>query len=346
MRIANLMFGRGLGGIEQAFLDYNEALLMAGHEVLAITHPLAKINTDIEGELTCSTLNNLGSWDPTAGFRLSRMLKAFKPDATISHGNRALTLTHKAKRHAGLHVGVTHNYKLKHFKKLDVIFAITKDLQRTAVNAGSNLTHIARIPNMVRMPHYPVARIAKPNTQPVVIGAMGRMVEKKGFAHLIGAAAKLKVMTRLPFKIMIGGEGEELGALKKLIKKHKLQDIVELRGWVDDKAAFFAECDIFCLPSLHEPFGIVLLEAMAHGTPIVAYKSEGPSEIFMEHPDAGLLVPLGNIGALADTLSRLLPNQAQRDFLTQQSRAAVEQEFALAMVSKKIDTALKRFIHT
>ena len=66
----------------------------------------------------------------------------------------------------------------------------------------------------------------------------------------------------------------------------------------------------------------------------------------MEHPDAGLLVPLGNIGALADTLSRLLPNQAQRDFLTQQSRAAVEQEFALAMVSKKIDTALKRFIHT
>ncbi len=346
MRIANLMFGRELGGIEQAFLDYNEALLMAGHEVLAITHPLAKINNEIEGELTYRTLNNLGGWDIASGFKLRRMLKEFQPHATISHGNRALQLAHKARKHTGLHVGVTHNYNLKHFKKLDIIFAITKDLQRAAVDAGSNLTHIVRIPNMIRLPKEPIKRTPKAENEPLIVGAMGRMVEKKGFDHLIKAAAKLKVMTRLPFKLVLGGEGEELGNLKKLVKKHKLEDIVEFRGWIEDKAAFFAECDVFCLPSLHEPFGIVLLEAMAHGTPIVAYESEGPHEIFMEHPDAGLLVKLGDVGALADTLSRLLPNPAQRDFLIQQSREAVEREFALPVVSRKIDSGLKRFIHT
>ena len=345
MKIANLMFGRGLGGIEQAFLDYNEALLMAGHEVLAITHPLAQINEHITGDLNYRTLTNLGGWDVVASAKLRKMLKNFKPDATITHGNRALHLTQRTGKAKGLHVGVTHNYNLKAFKKLDIVFAITKHLRRSAIESGVSDTHIFRIPNMAHLPDYVPERRVKEEGAPLVIGTMGRMVEKKGFHHLIEAAAKLKAMTRLNFKIVIGGEGEDLPKLKKLIKKHNLQDTVELRGWIDDKMAFFAECDIFCLPSLHEPFGIVLLEAMSHGTPIVAYESEGPHEIFMEHPDAGLLVKLGDIGSLANNLSSLMANETQRKFFSKQARLAVEEEFALPVVSQKIDAALKRFIH-
>ena len=84
---------------------------------------------------------------------------------------------------------------------------------------------------------------------------------------------------------------------------------------------------------------------MSYGTPIVAYESEGPHDIFTEHPNAGMLVPVGNVGALAESLSRLLPNPVQRDFLIQQSRRAVEEEFSIAVVSRKIDAALNRFIH-
>ena len=345
MKIANIMFGRELGGIEQAFLDYNAALKLAGHEVLAITHPLAQINPQITGDVTYRALNNLGKWDLTSAYKLNNMLKNFQPDATITHGNRAISLTHKAKKHAGLHIGVTHNYKLKQFHKLDLIFATTKDLRRCVAESGIALTHITRIPNMIKLPQHRPERIEKHAGEPLIIGTMGRMVAKKGFDHLIEAAAKLGVMTRLPFKIIIGGEGEEKSTLKRLIKKHKLQDKVELIGWVEDKAEFYNRCDVFCLPSLHEPFGIVLLEAMSYGTPIVAYESEGPHEIFTEHPDAGLLVPVGNVGALAETLSRVLANPVQRDFLIQQSRKAVEEEFSIPVVSRKIDTALNRFIH-
>jgi glycosyltransferase involved in cell wall biosynthesis len=342
MRVANLMFGRELGGIEQAFLDYNDALLMAGHEVLCISHPLARINERISGDLTSRTLSNFGNWDPIAAFKLGRMLKAFKPDATITHGNRALHLTHKKRKYAGVHIGVTHNYNLKAFSKLDAIFATTRDLQRQALEAGANLTQIDRIPNMVRAPEELPEKPEKSKDDPVIIFTLGRMVAKKGFDQLIEAAAKLRVMTRTPFKIIIGGEGPESPKLRSLIKKHKLHDIVTLQGWIDNKADFYHHCDIFCLPSLHEPFGIVLLEAMAHGVPIISYDSEGPRQIFKEYPDSALLAKTGDVGALAERLSRLMHNPAQRGFMAKQAREIVQQEFALPVISQKIDRALRK----
>lgn len=346
MKIANIMFGRGLGGIEQAFLDYNYALTMAGHEVLAITHPLALINPQISDGVTARSLNNFGSWDFLASMRLRKMLKEFAPHATISHGNRALHLTHKAKKYCGLHIGLSHNYSLKHFQKLDVVFAITKDLRETLISAGIPIARIARIPNMVHLPEAVVQKAEKPADQPIIIGTMGRMVAKKGFDHLIDAASRLSALSRQPFKILIGGDGDEKASLIARIKKHKLEDKVELIGWVDDKAAFFAQCDIFCLPSLHEPFGIVLLEAMAHGSAIVAYASEGPKEILTQHPEAGILVKNTDYGALAENLSRLIGNPAQRNFLAAQARLAVEQDYSIAIVSKKIDAALKQHVPT
>lgn len=345
MRIANLMFGRELGGIEQAFLDYNEALLMAGHEVLAVTHPLAQVNSRITGNLSYKTLANLGSWDVGSALKLRALLKEFRPDATITHGNRALLLARKAKKYAGLHVGVTHNYHLKYFDRLDLVFATTKDLQSKVVESGIPLSHIVRIPNMVRLPEKPIEHKVKKDGDTLIIGSMGRMIERKGFAQLIEAMAKIKAFTRVPFKLVIGGDGEEKTALEKLVKKHKLENHVEFCGWVTDKADFFQRCDVFCLPSLHEPFGIVLLEAMAYSTPIVAYDCEGPHDIFMAHPDAGMLCPVGDIGGLADRLTGLLQNPAKRKFLTTQARAAVEKEYSMQVVSQKIDTALKRYIH-
>ena len=66
---------------------------------------------------------------------------------------------------------------------------------------------------------------------------------------------------------------------------HGLAGCAGFPGWVDDKPAFFAGIDVFCLPSHHEPFGIVLIEAMAQAMPIVATDSEGPSEILRDGID-------------------------------------------------------------
>src|SRR6202034_4671627 len=102
----------------------------------------------------------------------------------------------------------------------------------------------------------------------------------------------------IPFKAVLAGEGEEEGALRDLAREKGLGEELRFAGWVTDKQAFFDSIDLFCLPSHHEPFGIVLLEAMAQGLPVVATASEGPSEI-LEAGEPGVLVPTNDAGALA-----------------------------------------------
>lgn len=344
MRIANIMFGRRLGGIEQAFIDYNQVLIHNNYQVLSVTDPNASVKVQQHSNLTHATLANNGNWDPLAAHRLKRLLKKFKPDATILHGNRAIRLAQLSGKHAGLHVGVTHNYRLKSFANLDLVFATTKDLHRAAFENGVLSSHIEIIPNMINAPVKLARKPKGGESAPIIIGAMGRLVEKKGFDQLLQSIAKLKTMTRANFKLILGGEGEEEAHLRQMIESLNLSKDVELLGWVNDKRAFYQRCDIFCLPSLHEPFGIVLLEAMAYGVPVVAYESEGPHDIFMAHPESGIRVPVGDTGELATAIERLIHDPTQREYLIKNGFETIQKEYSLEKVAQKIEVALSKHV--
>ncbi len=106
---------------------------------------------------------------------------------------------------------------------------------------------------------------------------------------------------------MIAGDGEDRIALERTIRALSLAENVALPGWVHDKAAFWPTIDIFCIPSLHEPFGLVLLEAWAAGKPVISTDSEGPSSI-AEHDRDALIVPRNDPQALAQSIRLLLAN--------------------------------------
>jgi glycosyltransferase involved in cell wall biosynthesis len=336
MKIANLMFGRGLGGIEQAFLDYNEALLLAGHEVLAVTHPLAAITPEITGNLIHSTLTNRGSWDVFAARRLRSVFTEWQPQAIICHGNRAVSLALLSQYPAPV-IGITHNYQLKRFHRLDAVIAITTQLREAALQAGVAAEKISLIPNMVRLPaKVEENTVSLPHT-PLIIGAMGRMVEKKGFHLLLDALAILKA-EGVPFILHLGGTGRQEQALRKQATRLGIETQVKFCGWVEDKTVFFAGVDIFCLPSLHEPFGIVLLEAMAHQRPVIAFASEGPSEIIRQ--GEAIMVEKCNVSGLAEALANAIQRPEDLRSLASAGRALVEREYALEAISKKINTLL------
>jgi glycosyltransferase involved in cell wall biosynthesis len=337
MRIANVMFGRGRGGIEQAFLDYNEALLMAGHEVLAITHPLALMNTQITGQLEHATVSNYGNWDIFSAKKLAKIYRNWKPDVMISHGNRALNLNHAAAESA-MHLGVTHNYQLKHFGKVDAVFATTQSLESRVLELFPHMP-VARIPNMVRL----APGRAERAPGPIVIGAMGRMVAKKGFDLLLQAMQKLHAQ-QPDVKLLLGGDGPLLRVLKKQVKESGLQEVVTFAGWVEDKTTFFEQVDIFCLPSLHEPFGIVLLEAMAHHVPVISFASEGPRDI-IQHDEAWLIAA-GDVDKLAEALAKLAQSEADRAALRERGHALVENNYAMPVISQHMDKALQAFSAT
>ena len=151
--------------------------------------------------------------------------------------------------------------------------------------------------------------------------AIGRHVVQKGFDVLLHAMKQLS--TRGPScDLILAGDGAEHGALQALRARLNLEESVLFTGRVDHHTALslFAGCKIFVLPSRHEPFGIVNLEAMAAGKPIVASRVGGVPEIVIDGEN-GLLVPPEDPDALAATLGRLFNDEAWQLRLGQAGRA-------------------------
>jgi glycosyltransferase involved in cell wall biosynthesis len=140
--------------------------------------------------------------------------------------------------------------------------------------------------------------------------AIGRHVRQKGFDILLHAMKQLGPAGD-PYDLILAGDGVEHEPLKSLATALGLGDRVVFPGQVDHPAAIslFAGCKVFVLPSRNEAFGIVNLEAMVAGKPIVAARVGGVPEIVLDDEN-GLLVAPENPSELAETLRRLLADEA------------------------------------
>jgi len=323
MHIVNAMFSKGLGGIEQALVDYSEALKIQGHKVSVIISPKAKIKAALLPiGVNIIEVKNFAAWDFFAKAYIKKIMKQLAPDAVIAHGNRAISLTGRSNNFPI--IGVTHNYSIKHLIGLDAILATTNDLRANVISGGQPENSVYKLPNMVRAVSgsSQSSDNSDKSPRPITIGTMGRFVKKKGFDVFIRAIADLKARG-LEFKALIGGGGEEEENLKKLASDLGIGESLEFIGWVNNKAQFFDNIDIFCLPSLHEPFGIILLEAFAYKKPVVAADSEGPSEIISNNEDA-LLVPKGDAKSMADAILRLCDDTELAKKISQNAFAKAE----------------------
>lgn len=133
-----------------------------------------------------------------------------------------------------------------------------------------------------------------------IVFFMGRLIGYKGLEHLVDAAAMLPE----GYTVLIGGEGPLLEPLQRRIDSAGLGDRVTLLGRLPDHetAAYYTACDVFCLPSVMrtEAFGIVQLEAMSLGRPVIATTIPGSGTGWVNsHGVSGLNVPPGDPGAIA-----------------------------------------------
>jgi glycosyltransferase involved in cell wall biosynthesis len=136
--------------------------------------------------------------------------------------------------------------------------------------------------------------------------AVGRLVPQKGFEVLIDAFALLADDPMFDWNLVVAGDGPEMGALSDRVARMKLSQRITLVGRTDRRTTtdLFTSAALFVLPSRHEPFGIVVLEAMAASTPVIATAVGGVPE-FVEDGVNGLLVPAGDVRALAYAIRRL-----------------------------------------
>lgn len=338
MKITNVLFARSRGGLEQVFIDYGEAQALAGADVHMICQPdMPYIDVIKNLPVTVHTITNKGAADLGCIFKLHRLINQINPDVTIGHGNRALDMLRPgfiprfmlAKSPV---LGVAQNYKLRRFSRLDGAFSSTRELAGI-IKQKHHLpeTSIFHQPNMVRPPAAGFNR--QPWRNPPVIGSLGRFVTKKGFEYFIEALALVK-QQGLDFTAILAGDGELKPKLMAQAESLGLKDVLHFPGWAEDKTAFYSGIDIFCLPSLHEPFGIVALEAMIHKLPMITSDSEGPTD-FLTPDKHALFVPKADAKAMAEAIAKLLRDHQLADRLAADA-ATYAESFTVANSGQKI----------
>jgi glycosyltransferase involved in cell wall biosynthesis len=147
-----------------------------------------------------------------------------------------------------------------------------------------------------------------PNQPPVVLG-VGRLTIQKDFSTLLRAFAQVR--QRRPAKLLILGEGDQRRQLEALSRELGVDGHVCLAGYRENPHAYMARAQVFVLSSIYEGFGLVLVEAMASGVPVVSTDCEsGPREV-LQDGRYGTLVPIGNVEALAQGITAQLDHGRQ-----------------------------------
>jgi glycosyltransferase involved in cell wall biosynthesis len=166
--------------------------------------------------------------------------------------------------------------------------------------------------------------------RPIVLG-VGRLVRRKGFDVLVEAAQHLDGE---PY-VLIGGRGPEYDDLQARIREGGGEGRVRMLGYIDDAqlAKWYAAADVFVLPAVvddsgdTEGLGMVLVEAMFNGTPVVGSAAGGITDI-VKHEESGLLAPPGDAEALAQQINRLLTQPALYEQLAAGGRRFAERNFS------------------
>lgn len=334
------MFGRGRGGLEQNFVIYHQALREGGHDVVSFLDARAAVLQEVVAlKVAVRPLKLWSHWDPFTLGRVRRVLRAERPDIVLTHGNRAGRILLRAAENNFPTVARLPNYRFKRVLRSAGFIATTPDQVSALRHAGVGRDRVFQIPNMLpALPPPPVTV----RHDPLVIGAMGRFVPIKGFDVLLRALHWLRDRGH-SFRATLAGEGEQRPFLERLAVELKLTDRIAFPGWVTDKSGFFNQLDIVCVPSLEEAFGLVVIEGMAHGRPVVVTDSEGPRQL-VDHERTGLVVRRGDAIALGAALERVLADTLLARQLAVAGRAEVEAMYTISANVGKLSEALQTVV--
>lgn len=327
VRVLQAMAGAHHGGAEAFFTRLALSLRRAGlDQRIVIRRDIDRAKALRDGGIEVVELPFGGMLDFGTKCALRREIKQFAPDVVLTWMNRA---TKKCPNGDFVHVArLGGYYDLKYYRQCDHLIGNTIDIVDYLRRNGWSAERTHYLPNFVdAKPSPPIARaqLKTPEAAPVIL-ALGRLHPNKAFDVLLHALARLSEA-----HCWIAGEGPERAALEALAARLGLGARLHLLGWREDTAALLAAADVLVCPSRHEPLGNVVIEAWAHGVPVVACASAGPKAL-IENGVNGLLVPLEDARALAEAVRRVVDDKALAQHLAEGGRAAYAVEYTEAAV--------------
>ncbi len=215
----------------------------------------------------------------------------------------------------------------------DLRTAPSRDLAAKALTLHGVTAPIAVVPHGVAP--WPGPLPARSPGGPVELVTVARLVARKRLDDLLQAVAALP---DLDLRLRVVGDGPQRRHLEGLAQRLGIAARVSFTGFVDEptKHAILATADLFVLASAHEGFGLVYLEAMQHGLPVVASVDGGQAD-FLADGRTGRLVPTGAVGPLAEAIRDLAIDRSRRDRIAAHNRT-VAAEHTLAATARHYAT--------
>jgi glycosyltransferase involved in cell wall biosynthesis len=328
MSVLHLLGTAGDGGAETYFVDLVAALRRAGvTEAAAIRRHAGREAALKAAGVPVKTLGFGGPLDiltRTAAAGYGRLQGA---KLMLAWMNRAARHTPKG---PWARIGrLGGYYNLKYYAGFEELVANTEDIAEWIVGQGWPAGRVRCIPNFAAAPAngegLDRTSLDTPADAPLLL-AMGRLHESK--AHDVS----LQALAELPDAwLWIAGVGPLEAKLKAMAEALGVQDRVRFLGWRTDPSALYRAADVCVFPSRYEPLGNVVIQAWAHGLPVVAAASQGPKALIEDGRD-GLLVAIDDAPALAHGVRRILAEPALASQFTARGLGRVAAEFSEAAV--------------
>jgi phosphatidylinositol alpha-1,6-mannosyltransferase len=174
----------------------------------------------------------------------------------------------------------------------------------------------------------------------LTVGRLEASEAYKGVDHLIAALPPLLKMFP-DVHLVVVGEGSDLPRLQSLAQASGAPDHVHFLPFIahDELPNAYDHCEIFAMPSRGEGFGIVFIEAMARGRPVIGGAHGGTPEI-IDDGVSGYLIPYGDVAQLTDRLQRLLSNDFLRQEMGAQALAKAQRDFTFSRFSNELAAIL------
>lgn len=217
-------------------------------------------------------------------------------------------------------------------RRYEVVISVSDDLDRRCRECGIPKDRCLLIENGIDTRQFArsrargdAKRLMGIPADRLVIGAIGRLSEEKGFDLLIRAVDRL-LASGSDVELRIAGEGDQQGRLEDLIRTLGREDRIHLVGFQADTVRLLEAMDVFALSSIREGLPNVVLEAMAIGVPVVATRVAGVPRV-IEHGTNGILIEIGDGEQMASALIQILDDAELRSRLADAGRRTVEERF-------------------
>ena len=319
----HLLGSAGEGGAETYFIDLVKALHAAGLPVgAAIRANPGREAALAQAGVATTVLPFGGPFDFSTRRGVVRTTQAMDARVVLAWMSRAARHAPQGPwRRIGRLGGY---YDLKYYRGFDHLVGNTRDICDWIAAQGWPAGRVSYIPNFAEAADTtPVDRatLDTPQGVPLLLG-MGRLHASK--AHDVSLAALAQIPDAW---LWIAGSGPLEAELKAKASELGVADRVRFLGWRNDAGALYRAADVCVFPSRYEPLGNTVIQAWAHGLPVVAAASKGPASLIRDGED-GRLTPIDDVDAFASAVRELIADRSLRAKLAEAGRARVGAEFS------------------